>query len=44
MNQRVTLAIQVVGLVAVFVGVAMFSPAAALIVIGAVAVALGELR
>jgi hypothetical protein len=43
-NERATVAVQLAGLVAVFVGVSMFSLAAALIVVGVTLVVAGESR
>ncbi len=44
MNERISTAMQVTGLVAVFAGVAMFSVGAALVVVGVALVAAGEVR
>lgn len=44
MNERTTVAVQLAGLVAVFAGVAMWSFAAALVVVGVALLAVGEFR
>lgn len=44
MNERITTAMQVAGLGAVFLGVAMFSLGAAFVVLGVALVAAGEVR